>query len=117
MASDLSFVEFVVDQISGAGNISFKKMFGEYAIYCDEKVVALVCDNQFFLKPTEAGRALLTEIIEAPPFPGAKSYFLMADTLDDRALITQLVRTSAAALPLPKPKAPKKTKAQASKKN
>jgi hypothetical protein len=41
----------------------------------------------------------------------------MADTLDDRALITQLVRTSAAALPLPKPKAPKKTKAQASKKN
>jgi hypothetical protein len=46
MASELCFVEFIVDQIENAGIITYKKMFGEYAIYSDSKVVALVCDNQ-----------------------------------------------------------------------
>ena len=46
MASDKSFVDFVVDQIENAGQITYKKMFGEYAVYCNGKVVALVCDNQ-----------------------------------------------------------------------
>ena len=57
MASDKSFIEFIVDQMGDAGFISHKKMFGEYAIYCDGKVVALVCDNQLFIKPTDGGRA------------------------------------------------------------
>ena len=46
MASDLDFVEYVVDQMEGAGPVSYKKMFGEYAIYRQGKVVALICDNQ-----------------------------------------------------------------------
>ena len=49
MASELSFMEYVADQIGAAGQVSYRKMFGEYAVYCDGKVVALVCDNQFFL--------------------------------------------------------------------
>jgi DNA transformation protein and related proteins len=57
MSSDLSFVEYILDQINQAGQVSFKKMFGKYAIYCDEKVVALVCDNQLFIKPTDGGRS------------------------------------------------------------
>ncbi len=59
MASDQKFVTYVCDQISGAGVIFSRKMFGEYAIYCDDKVVALICGNQFFVKPTQAGKALL----------------------------------------------------------
>jgi DNA transformation protein and related proteins len=55
MASDLNFVEYVRDRINEAGEVSFKKMFGEYAIYYDNKVVALVCDNQLFVKPTVGG--------------------------------------------------------------
>jgi hypothetical protein len=54
MASDKSFIEFIVDQMEDAGLISYKKMFGEYAIYCDGKVVALVCDNQLFVKQPKA---------------------------------------------------------------
>lgn len=50
MASDLAFVEYVCDQVGNVGNLSFKKMFGEYAIYLENKVVALVCDNQLFVK-------------------------------------------------------------------
>ena len=57
MASDIAFVEYVCEQMSAAGTITSRKMFGEYAIYCEGKVVALVYDDQLFLKPTSAGRS------------------------------------------------------------
>jgi hypothetical protein len=56
MASDLGFVEYVCDQMRDAGRVRFRKMFGEFAVYCDDKVVALVCDDQLFVKPTPGGR-------------------------------------------------------------
>ena len=55
MASDLSFVEYAAGQMHAAGAITFRKMFGEFALYCDGKVVALVCDNQLFVKSTAGG--------------------------------------------------------------
>ena len=82
MASDREFVTFVCDQLRGAGEISSRRMFGEAAIYLQDKVVGLVCDNQLFVKVTEPGRAKIGVPIEAPPFPGASNWFLMAD-LDD----------------------------------
>ena len=104
MASDLEFVEYVCDQISSAGLISFRKMFGEYTIYCNGKVVALICDNQFFLKPTQSGRSLLGSVVEAPPYPGAKLCFLVGDQLDDRDWFSNLVRATERDLPVPKPR-------------
>jgi TfoX/Sxy family transcriptional regulator of competence genes len=113
MASDPSFVDYVCDQISAAGPVSFRKMFGEYVIYCNSKVVALVCDNQLFVKPTVAGRTLIGKPLEAPPYPGAKPCFLMGDELEDRGWISQLIRLTELELPAPKPKADKKAKASA----
>jgi TfoX/Sxy family transcriptional regulator of competence genes len=107
MTSDLAFVEYVCDQMSTAGTITFRKMFGEYAIYCDEKVVALVCDNQLFVKPTSGGRSFLDRVDEAPPYPGAKAHFLIGDELDNREWISKLIRTTERELPVPKPKKPK----------
>jgi len=104
MASDKSFIEFIVDQMGNAGFISQKKMFGEYAIYCDGKVVALVCDNQLFVKPTEGGRAFIGEIIEAAPYPGSKLYFLIEDKFEDREWIGGLIKITAQELPIPKQK-------------
>ena len=111
MASDQSFVDYVCDQIRAAGDIRFKKMFGEYTLYCDEKVVALICDNQLFIKPTAAGREKIAElcpVVEAPPYPGAKPHFLIDSALDDQEWMADLVRITAAALPLPKPRKPRK---------
>jgi DNA transformation protein and related proteins len=110
LSSDLAFIEYICDQISGAGSINSRKMFGDYAIYCDGKVIALACDNQFFVKPTAGGRALIGTPTEAPPYPGAKPHFLIADALDDREWITELVRITAREVPLPKPKKPKARK-------
>ena len=104
MASNLSFVEFVVDQIKDAGEITFRKMFGEYAVYCDKKVVALICNNQFFVKPTEAGRHFINDVVEAPPYPNAKLYFLIEDTIEDREWMSNLIRITFKELPEPKPK-------------
>jgi TfoX/Sxy family transcriptional regulator of competence genes len=109
MASDLTFVEFVADQIADAGQITFRKMFGEYALYCDGKVIALICDNRFYVKPTEGGRSFMEEVVEAPPYPGAKPYFLIEDRIDDREWVGQLIRITAKELPVPEPKKKKKT--------
>ena len=104
MASDIGFVEYVCEQIRGAGQVSHRRMFGEFAVYCDGKVVALVCDNQFFLKPTDAGKALLDRVKEAPPYPGAKPYYLIDAQLDDADTAAAIVRATADALPMPKVK-------------
>ena len=108
MATDLEFMEFLADQMSGAGEISYRKMFGEYAIYCEGKVVALVCDNQLFVKPTAAGRAFIGMPVEAPPYPGAKNSFLIEDAFEDRDWISELIRITAKDLPAPKPKKSKR---------
>jgi TfoX/Sxy family transcriptional regulator of competence genes len=108
MASDEGFVTFVRDQMAGAGSIAARKMFGEFAIYCDDKVVALVCDNQLFVKPTVAGKKLLGDPSLAPPYPGAKPYFLM--DVDDPELLSALI--AATARELPQAKSAKKTSTQ-----
>ena len=104
MGSDIEFVNFVVDQIENAGEITYRKMFGEYALYCDGKVMALICDDRLYIKPTEAGRAYITNLTEAPPYPGAKPYFLIEDELEDSEWISSLVKITTAELPEPKPK-------------
>jgi TfoX/Sxy family transcriptional regulator of competence genes len=108
MASDVVFVDYVRDQLGGAGAISFRRMFGEYALYCDGKVVGLVCDNQLFVKPTPAGREFLgADVVEGQPYPGAKPWLLMGESLDDRTTLCRLIRITADALPMPVPKKPK----------
>lgn len=110
MASDLEFVEYACDQLGGAGHISYRKMFGEAAVYCQGKVVALICDNRLFVKPTHAGRALIGKPVEGPPYPGAKPHFLIEERLDDRDWLADLIRATYAELPEPKPKKPKAAK-------
>lgn len=107
MASSPEFVEYAADQASGAGRITWRKMFGEYGMYCDGKIFALICDNQFFVKITEAGKRLAPDLKLAPPYEGAKPYFLVED-LDDREFLTEFIIKTCAELPPPKPKKPRK---------
>ena len=108
MASDLSFVEFVLEQIQNVGAIRYRKMFGEYALYCNDKVVALICDNQLFVKPTKAGKLFIGEVVEKPPYKGAKPSFLIEDQIENRDWISNLISITQEELPTPKPKSKKK---------
>ena len=108
MATDKAFVDFVLDQIEHAGEITAKKMFGEYGVFSDGKIFALICDNKLFIKPTEAGRAFIKHVVESPPYKGAKPSFLIEDKLEDRKWLSELIRISLKELPEPKAKKKKK---------
>jgi TfoX/Sxy family transcriptional regulator of competence genes len=107
MATSQATIEFLLDQVDGAGEVRARKMFGEYALYCDEKVVALVCDDTLYIKPTTPGREFVgSHYAEGVPYPGAKPYMQIPESmLDDREWLTELVRLTADAVPVPKKKA------------
>ena len=102
MSSSQNTVDFIVEQMSTAGDVSFKKMFGEYGIYCGGKMVASVCDNKLFVKPTIRGRAYIGNVVEASPYPGAKPSFLIpVEKLGDHEWLSELIKITAEELPLP----------------
>ena len=101
MASNPDFVQYIADQCAEAGEIVTRKMFGDYGIYCDGKIFGLICDDRFYLKPTDAVRPLLRTIDMRPPYEGAKDYFYIAD-VDDRDYLSLLVRETCKVLPEPK---------------
>lgn len=104
MASDREFAEYVCEQINLGERISLRRMFGEYSVYCDGKVIALICDNQLFIKMTASGRAWASELAEGQPFPGAKAWLLVGTELEDRGWLTELVLITEREVPLPRPK-------------
>ena len=103
MASSQDFVQYIADQCAGAGEIITKKMFGDYGIYCDGKIFGLICDDCFYLKPTDVVRPLLRKVDMRSPYEGAKDYFFIED-VDDRDYMKMLVAETCKALPEPKPK-------------
>ncbi|MGL4239309.1 TfoX/Sxy family protein [Tabrizicola sp.] len=87
--------------------LTSRKMFGEYALYLDGKVVALVCDDLLYLKPTPGATAALPDCPTGYPYPGAKLHLLVTDALDDPDRVISALKAVAADLPAPKPKKPK----------
>ena len=110
MATSAATVDHLLDLLSAAGVLSARKMFGEHALYLDGKVVALICDDTLFLKPTPGALALLPDVEQGPPYPGAKPHLVLTDTLDDTDLAIRAIRAVADDVPRPKPKKPKKPK-------
>jgi TfoX/Sxy family transcriptional regulator of competence genes len=104
MATELSFVEHVQETARLGSRLTYKKMFGEYALYLDEKVVAFACDNSLFIKPSKAVAELAPDLPQGPPYPGAKDYPIADELLDDPELLRRLIEETAALMPLPKPK-------------
>jgi TfoX/Sxy family transcriptional regulator of competence genes len=113
MATREGTMQFLADQARLGARLSYRKMFGEYALYVDGVVVALVCDDTLFVKPTAPGTALLGTVTNGAPYPGAKPHLLVRDEVDDPDLLRQLLLATAAALPPPAAK--KKTKKKAAK--
>lgn len=103
MSSSKEFVQYIADQIRGAGEIKYRMMFGAYGIYCDDKIFGIVGDGQFFVKITEAGEKICPNLERVPPYNGAKPYFLVED-VDNGELLTEFVAATCAELPEPKSK-------------
>lgn len=108
MATDLSFVEYIHEQANLGPRFTHRKMFGEFGLYVDGKVVAFACDNSLFIKPTNAVAQLKLELPHAPPYPGAKPYPVADELLDESDVLKRLLLATAALVPEPKLKAPRK---------
>ena len=106
MATKQSTIDYLLDQLSGLNNVRARKMFGEYALYSDEKVVALVCDDELFIKITDEGKKLIGKNYqEGFAYPGAKaSMQISGDLLEDQKFLCRLISITANSLPNPKPK-------------
>ena len=104
MAQGLEFVEYVTGQVDETCKLTQRMMFGGCTLYLDGKVVALICDDQLFVKPTKAGREFIGDVVEAPAYTGAKNSFLIEEQVEDGEWLTNLLTVTAAELPAPKPR-------------
>jgi TfoX/Sxy family transcriptional regulator of competence genes len=107
MATETSYAQYIKDQLSGLGRVEVNKMFGEYGVYVEGKFVAVLCDNVFYLKHIPEVLPHLTEVLEGPPYTGAKPWYIIEQT-DDRQYLQHIVEITYHALPEPKPKKEKK---------
>lgn len=110
MGTSRQFIEYVLEQADLGESLTFRKMFGEYALYHDGKVVGLVCDNSVYVKPTPATQALARSLPKGPPYPGAKEYAIADELLDAPEALRKLLVATSAALPVPKPKKPRSSR-------
>lgn len=98
-------MEYILDQLSSLGNVRARKMFGDYALYCGEKVVGLVCDDQVFIKYTDAGKKHAEgRFTPGFAYQGARESMNVTDTIDDPEFFCMLITLTADALPMPKAK-------------
>lgn len=104
MATERSFVDYVTEVAGLGSRLTHKKLFGEYALYLDGKVVAFACDNSLFIKPSRAVETLAPDLPKGPPYPEAKDYPIADELLDDPVALRRLIEETAALMPLPKPK-------------
>lgn len=106
MSTQQSTIDYILDQLTKAGDVSARKMFGEYALYCDGKVVALVCDDTLYVKITEQGKKFVgTSYKEGYAYKGAKaSMQIDEDKIEDHEWLSELIRITAEHVPAPKPK-------------
>jgi TfoX/Sxy family transcriptional regulator of competence genes len=105
MPTTQSTIDLILRQLAASGDISAKKMFGEYGLFLRGRMIAIVGDDKLFIKPTEKGRALCSSIKEVSPYPGAKPCLLVPQAKwSDRKWLVQLAVATADEVPLPRKK-------------
>ncbi len=112
MATGRAFIDYIAEQLDLGARLAHRKMFGEYALYLDRKVVAFACDDSPFIKPNDAVARLHPELPQRPPYPGAKDYPMADELLDDAEALRRVFIDSAALLPEATPKKTKGTSAR-----
>ena len=107
MATSLEYIEFVVESMAHSGDVRYKKMFGEYMVYVNDKPIVLVCDDTAFVKILPCLDGLMENAGRGFPYNGAKEHYIL--DIDDRDLMERVIAALEAVTPLPKPKKPRKT--------
>ena len=101
MASSKEYLEFVLEQLSGLEDITYKAMMGEFILYYQGRIVGGIYDDRFLVKPTASARRLMPDAQRELPYAGAKE-MLLVERIDDREFLKELLTAAAAELPAPK---------------
>lgn len=103
MASSKEYLNFILEQLSGLEDISYRAMMGEYILYCRGKIVGGIYDDRFLVKPTPAALAMMPDADREIPYEGAKE-MLLVDNVDSREFLKELLSAMWDELPPPKKK-------------
>ena len=107
MASSKSYLEFILEQLSGLEGVAWRAMMGEFILYYRGKIIGGIYDDRFLVKPTKSAVALMPDADREIPYEGAKE-MLLVDRVDSRDFLTELVTAMDAELPAPKGKSGKR---------
>lgn len=77
MATSVDFINYVCDSLNGIGNVTYKKMFGEYMVYLNDKPVVIVCDNTAFVKKLDCIKEDMKSASVGFPYKGAKEHYIL----------------------------------------
>ena len=107
MATSIEFIEYVCEQISGIGIVRYRKMFGEYMVYINDKLLLLVSDHTVFVKERECITELLKDADRGVPYPGSKEHYVL--NIDDPEFCKTVIAVLEPMTPLPKQKKSKQS--------
>ena len=107
MATSVDFIEYVCDQIRGVGDIRYRKMFGEYMVYVNDRPIFLVCDNTVYIKKVDCLTDKMKDADTGVPYEGSKEHYIL--DIDNREFSFEIADILKEIIPIPKPKK-KKTK-------
>lgn len=108
MATSVEYIEFVCEQIAGTGAIRYKKMFGEYMVYVNDKPILLVCDNTVFVKQLGIIKDRMNDADVGYPYNGAKEHYIL--DIENTEFSKEIVSILEEVTPIPKPRKKKATK-------
>ena len=103
MASSTEYLDYILEQLSGLGNIAYRAMMGEYILYCRGKIIGGIYDDRFLVKPTKSAMEMMPDADREIPYEGAKE-MLLVDNVDNREFLTELLTSMVDELPEPKKK-------------
>lgn len=98
MASKKEYLDYILEQLSGLDDVSYRKMMGEYIIYYKNRIIGGIYDDRFLVKPTDSAKRLMPEAVSELPYEGAKPMLLVENT-DDRDFLCELLNALADELP------------------
>lgn len=101
MASTRDYLDYILEQLGGLEDISWRAMMGEYVLYYRGKVFGGIYDDRFLIKPTKSAAAMMPDAVRELPYDGAKE-MLLVDPVEDKVFLAALVRAVSEELPAPK---------------
>ena len=103
MASNKDYLDFILEQLSGLGNVTYRAMMGEYILYWRGRIIGGIYDDRFLVKPTKSALAMMPDAGREIPYEGAKE-MLLVDNVDSREFLAELITAIYGELPAPKKK-------------